>query len=125
MENPITQDQLTLLRRKLEERRTRLRIELQDEKSIPVPKESDSQDIELSYVAAQDQNVEVELSERHSLELREIEQALQRMEAGHYGICQDCDTSIDIGRLTAYPMARRCINCKQAFEQKSGLARNK
>lgn len=124
MENPITKDQLTLLRKKLEERRIRLRTELQDEKSTPVSKESDSQDIELAYVAAQDQNVEAELDERHNLELREIEQALQRMDAGHYGICQDCDASIDIGRLTAFPTARRCIDCKQAFEQKSGLARN-
>jgi RNA polymerase-binding protein DksA len=124
MAKPITRDQLALFRSMLEERRIRLRKELQDEKSIPVSTESDSQDIEQAYVAAQDKNVKAELNERHSLELREIEQALQRMDAGHYGICQDCDASIDVGRLTAYPMARRCINCKQEIEQKSGLTRN-
>jgi RNA polymerase-binding protein DksA len=122
--NELSEDQLVKLRSRLEERRTRLRAELQDEKSVAVPVESDSQDSELSYVAGQDQKVDAQLNERHTLELRDIEDALQRMDAGHYGICQDCGDSIDVKRLTAYPAARRCIDCKQAFEQESGITRH-
>lgn len=122
--NELPEEQRALLRSRLEERRTRLRAELQDEKSVPAPVESDSQDSELSYVAGQDQKVDAQLNERHTLELRDIEDALQRMDAGHYGICQDCGDSIDVKRLTAYPTARRCIDCKQAFEQKPGITRH-
>ena len=122
MVNELSEDQLAMLRSRLEEQRARLRAELQDEKSVPVPVESDSQDSELSYVTSQDQKVDAQINERHALELRDIEAALQRMDAGHYGVCQDCGDSIDVERLTVYPTARRCIDCKQAFEQESGIA---
>jgi len=122
--NELPEEQCALLRSRLEERRTRLRAEMQDGKSVPVAVESDSQDSELSYVTGQDQKVDAQLNERHTLELRDIEDVLQRMDAGHYGVCQDCGESIDVERLAAYPTARRCINCKQAFEQTPGITRH-
>lgn len=121
MAKPINQDQLAIFRRKLEEQRMQLRTELQDEISTPAPVESESQDIETTYVRDMEKEVETEIDERRILELRYIDEALQRMDAGHYGVCQDCGARIDIARLTAYPMARRCINCKQVFEQESGI----
>ena len=124
MTNPINKDQLASFRSRLEERRSQLRTALRDERFTSVRAESDSQDIEQSYASDMDQEVDVELNEQHSLELRAIDKALQRMDAGHYGICQDCDASIGIERLEAYPMARRCIDCKQAFEQEPGIARH-
>lgn len=125
MANPISQDQLSSLRRQLEERQVQLRTELQDGKSAPVRTESDSQDIEQTYVSDQDHEVGEGINEQHLIELRDIEAALQRMDAGRYGICQDCDASIDIERLSVYPVARSCIDCKQALEQASVIARSK
>lgn len=122
MANPITEEVLSGLRSQLQERQRRLRAELQDEKAAPVRTQSDSQDIELSYANDQDQEVDEELDERHLLELRDIEAALRRMQAGQYGICQDCGAAIDIKRLSAYPVARRCIKCKQALEQAASSA---
>ena len=124
MTNTINKDQLASLRSRLEERHSQLRTALQDEKITSVRTDSDSQDIEQSYASDMDQQVDVELNEQHSLELRSIVEALQRMDAGHYGVCQDCGASIGIERLEAYPMARRCIDCKQAFEQEPGIARH-
>ena len=44
--------------------------------------------------------------------LRDIDQALERLDAGTYGQCQRCGTPIGAERLDARPFATLCINCK-------------
>ncbi|MGQ9676278.1 MAG: TraR/DksA family transcriptional regulator [Chloroflexota bacterium] len=44
--------------------------------------------------------------------LREVEDALERMEESTYGICEDCNEKIDPARLEALPWARTCIRCR-------------
>jgi len=57
---------------------------------------------------------------RHTLaELAEVDGALARMRDGSYGECVDCGTAIAPARLFAYPAARRCIACQQAWEKKA------
>ena len=41
-----------------------------------------------------------------------IEQALQRIENGSYGLCQTCGKSIEVGRLMAIPEALHCTGCR-------------
>jgi RNA polymerase-binding transcription factor DksA len=43
--------------------------------------------------------------------LTEVEQALVKLSAGTYGVCEDCGSPIDPLRLEAKPAARYCINC--------------
>jgi DnaK suppressor protein len=45
--------------------------------------------------------------------LQAIEDALQRVEKGTYGICRDCGNPIADARLKAIPWTRLCINCKE------------
>jgi RNA polymerase-binding transcription factor len=45
--------------------------------------------------------------------LREVEAALGRIEAGSYGVCEVCETSIPKARLEALPWARSCVNCAE------------
>jgi len=45
-------------------------------------------------------------------QLKEVRDALLRMENGTYGICENCKQEVDIERLRAYPAARGCIKCK-------------
>jgi DnaK suppressor protein len=45
--------------------------------------------------------------------LRDVEQALARMDAGTYGLCERCGQPIDEERLDALPAARLCLNCKR------------
>jgi DnaK suppressor protein len=54
------------------------------------------------------------LSVETSLEkqLKDVMDALKRMEDGMYGICENCNEEIDIERLKIYPSARVCIKCK-------------
>lgn len=44
-------------------------------------------------------------------EIKQIETALSKIEAGTYGICQKCDEKIPVARLQALPYATTCIKC--------------
>lgn len=43
--------------------------------------------------------------------LRDIGAALERLDAGSYGVCENCGKPIAIARLEARPYARTCIAC--------------
>ncbi len=53
--------------------------------------------------------------------LLQIEQALERIEGGSYGVCANCGGEIAPKRLTAVPWARFCIDCQEM--QEKGLLR--
>jgi RNA polymerase-binding protein DksA len=48
--------------------------------------------------------------------LREIDLALERMDEGTYGACEDCGNPIGKARLRALPQARLCRTCKSLEE---------
>jgi len=43
--------------------------------------------------------------------LQDIISALEKMEKGTYGICENCQEEIDTKRLAINPSARNCIKC--------------
>lgn len=45
-------------------------------------------------------------------QLKEVNDALGRIENGTYGYCDKCGTMMSLDRLRAYPAARKCIQCK-------------
>jgi RNA polymerase-binding transcription factor DksA len=49
-------------------------------------------------------------------ELREIEAALSRIDAGNYGYCERCGRALGHQRLRAVPAARYCIDCTAGAE---------
>jgi len=49
--------------------------------------------------------------------LYHIEQAIERIEKGTYGLCQECGQPIGKERLDAVPHARLCITCKSNEEK--------
>jgi DnaK suppressor protein len=49
-------------------------------------------------------------------ELHMIDEALERLKKGEYGICLDCSQMIAEQRLKYYPYAARCIVCQEALE---------
>lgn len=61
-------------------------------------------------------DVDIALADRHVMELREVEAALQRIRDGDYGACSDCGSDIGHDRLSAYPSAGRCIRCQERHE---------
>ncbi len=56
------------------------------------------------------------LEGREKHELDEIEDALVRLEAGTFGLCDRCGRAIALARLRALPMARHCLDCQQKAE---------
>lgn len=49
-------------------------------------------------------------------ELDEVAEALGRLGAGAYGICESCRKAIPLQRLRAMPAARFCLACQEAEE---------
>ena len=49
--------------------------------------------------------------------LRQLDEALARIEAGTYGVCEECGGKIPVKRLEAYLSAELCINCKSQQEK--------
>jgi DnaK suppressor protein len=47
--------------------------------------------------------------------LREINDALHRIETEHYGICLECEEPISQKRLDAVPWAKYCVTCQEAI----------
>lgn len=45
--------------------------------------------------------------------LREVADALHRVETDTYGICPECDEPISSKRLDAVPWARFCVTCQE------------
>jgi DnaK suppressor protein len=43
--------------------------------------------------------------------IRVLQAALSRIEDGSYGICENCGSGINDGRLAAIPEATRCVGC--------------
>ena len=49
--------------------------------------------------------------------LREVENALDRLEEGTYGVCEDCGASINLERLKVLPFTTCCVQCQERREQ--------
>jgi RNA polymerase-binding protein DksA len=49
--------------------------------------------------------------------LGRIEAALERIEDGTYGICEECGVKIPKKRLNAIPFAAMCVKCASQYEQ--------
>lgn len=48
--------------------------------------------------------------------LRDVEAALERLDAGSHGLCGPCGRAIPAARLKAVPWARYCIDCQEKVE---------
>jgi len=47
----------------------------------------------------------------------EIDEALNRIQLGTYGVCETCDRQIEKARLAALPYSRLCVSCKSQAEE--------
>jgi len=69
--------------------------------------------------------IELALLQMRAETLARIDQALERLEAGQYGTCIECETEIAERRLRALPFAVRCQLCEEAREQAQTLTRRR
>jgi DnaK suppressor protein len=57
------------------------------------------------------------LGDREREKIHSIDEALLRIDEGDYGICEECDEDIPLGRLKAMPFTRHCVKCKSDLEK--------
>jgi DnaK suppressor protein len=50
--------------------------------------------------------------------ITQVERALERLGEGNYGWCERCGNAIPVERLAAFPVATRCVACKQLEERR-------
>ncbi|MGJ5987901.1 TraR/DksA family transcriptional regulator [Streptomyces acidiscabies] len=50
--------------------------------------------------------------------LEQSERALERLDAGTYGLCESCGEAIGKARMQAFPRATLCVSCKQKQERR-------
>jgi DnaK suppressor protein len=77
--------------------------------------ESSADDLD-RILRASERELAVRSLEAASARRREARAALQRIQEGIYGICQECDEPIGTARLAALPWAALCIRCQEAAD---------
>ncbi|MCE5194714.1 MAG: RNA polymerase-binding protein DksA [Nitrospiraceae bacterium] len=68
-----------------------------------------------------DRNFMLRLRGREQKLLKKIEEAIERINNGTFGICENCGVDIDIKRLEARPVTNMCIDCKTQQEEEEKL----
>lgn len=71
--------------------------------------------------AESDRAFTLRIRDRERRLIRKIQSALQRIDDGSYGICDECGEDIGVARLKARPVTRLCINCKAKQEEDETL----
>lgn len=117
-----SQSDLAEFQGQLDKRYQSLRLEVRDEIAESGSPES-LESIERHFAGSSDRSgdaladLNVAIMDRHLQELRDIEAAKARIAAGTFGICIECGERIGIGRLRAYPIAKRCFVCRHRSER--------
>jgi DnaK suppressor protein len=57
------------------------------------------------------------LNENERTRLQEVDEALDRIENGMYGICEECGGPISLKRLEVRPVAKYCVPCLTKLEK--------
>ena len=123
MRSTLNADQRSELKTALEQRREQLQRQLAEhlhglslsERQHDVAQ----QDADDAPQRRPEREIAMALTDHERRELDAVSAALQRLDGGHYGRCDDCDKPIPFERLRAEPWALRCIACETAHEQRA------
>ena len=122
-ESPWTAKELSAVRRELDADAQRLRGELAETESDLAELMRDGSDGAGSDQADIGANTltrdhEMSLADNWREMLQQVEHAMDRMDNGTYGVCEQCGNPIGKQRLMAFPRATLCLSCKQREERR-------
>lgn len=80
--------------------------------------DTDSEDVADHGTDAFERNMTLGLMENEARTLQQIEEALEQMATGRYGVCTQCGGAIPIVRLEALPFATTCVPCQEKAERR-------
>lgn len=108
--------QVQEFRRLLETRRREIEAQLLEAaKGVQVSDEPLA-DVADQASAELDRNLAMTLNHREAEHLKQIYEALRRVDRGNFGICDECGAAISEGRMRAFPFTTLCIDCKAELE---------
>ena len=122
-----TPKDISLREKKLKEIRKKLnqqREELISEAGIALtalPDETVFPELGDQASAEIDRNFMLKLKGRERKLLAKIDEAIEKIDNGTYGICESCGEEINIKRLEARPVTTMCIECKTEQEEEEKL----
>jgi len=121
---PLTTEEIEEFRRALQDMREKLLAGISES---PVPEalatQSDIGDIIDQAGDERDRELSLLLSGRDKEKLLAINEALEKLKEGTYGICEECGERIGIGRLKVMPLARYDVSCQAKLEKEMSLQR--
>jgi len=68
-----------------------------------------------------DRNFMLKLKGRERKLLAKIDEAIEKIDNGTYGVCETCGEEINLRRLEARPVTTMCIECKTEQEEEEKL----
>jgi DnaK suppressor protein len=108
------------LREHLLEMRTKLIAEINSE--LKAEREGNKDEGMDTYDLAseeRDREINFILSDRERVKIKQIDDALSRLEEGSYGVCESCGLEVAEERLEAMPFTRLCRDCQQDQEREA------
>ncbi len=107
-----SEDQKRLLLEKREQLVRKLAESKREDSAIEIDRGDDLD----RAAASRDREINYMLSSREREELRAIEEAIEKIETGLYGVCERCEKTIGAKRLQALPLAPYCRDCQSEME---------
>jgi DnaK suppressor protein len=68
-----------------------------------------------------DRNFELRIRDRERKLIGKIQEALERITEGEFGVCESCGEDIGEARLRARPVTTLCIDCKTEQERQERI----
>jgi DnaK suppressor protein len=112
-----------VLTRMLTDRQTEIRTKLRSLREVLPAEVAQVKDAEEQSMEDFVLGMDFAVMEMESETLRQIDEAIQRLDEGTYGVCSECDEAISEARLKALPFATVCRDC-QAQREDDEAARN-
>lgn len=63
-------------------------------------------------------NFTLRIRDRERKLITKVKEALERVDSGDFGICEECEENIPLKRLKARPVTTLCVACKTNAEEK-------
>lgn len=94
------------------------------EKSLKSSQEENGHAVaDISDEAARDYNNQLmlNLGQQDWEKLKQVEEALESIKTGDYGICRQCEEPIPEKRLNIVPFAKYCVQCLNSIEKEKSV----
>ena len=106
-----------VLNRMLMDRQAEIRTKLRSLREVLPAELAQVRDAEEQSMEEFVLGMDFALMEMESETLRQIDEAIQRLAEGTYGVCSECDETISEARLKALPFATVCRDCQAQREE--------